>query len=61
MRNLHQNVATAQEVLQAVVPRLTGERDCACGHALDMAVVTAPDVRPEGAKQRLKLLLGDRA
>ena len=61
LRNLHQNVATAQAVLQAVVPRLTGERDCACGHALDMAVVTAPDVRPEGARQRLKLLLGDRA
>ena len=61
LRNLHQNVATARAVLQAVVPRLTGERDCACGHALDMAVVTAPDVRPQGAKQRLKLLLGDRA
>ena len=61
LRNLHRNVATAQTVLQAVVPRLTGERDCACGHALDMAVVTAPDVRPEGARQRLKLLLGDRA
>ena len=60
LRNLHHNVATAQAVLQAIVPRLTGERDCACGHALDMAVVTAPDVRPEGAKQRLKLLLGDR-
>ena len=61
LRNLHHNVATAQAVLQAIVPRLTGDRDCACGHALDMAVVTAPEVRPEGAKQRLKLLLGDRA
>ncbi len=61
LRNLHHNVATAQAVLQAIVPQLTGERDCACAHALDMAVVTAPDVRPEGTKQRLKLLLGDRA
>lgn len=61
LRNLHHNVATAQAVLQLVVPRLAGDRDCDCGHALDMAVVTAPDVRPEGAKQRLKLLLGDRA
>ena len=61
LRNLHHNVATAQAVLQAVVPRLTGARDCGCGHALDMAVVTAPEVRPAGARQRLKLLLGDRA
>ena len=61
LRNLHHNVATAQAVLQTIVPQLTGERDCACAHALDMAVVTAPDVRPEGTKQRLKLLLGDRA
>ncbi|MCY4623778.1 MAG: S-methyl-5'-thioadenosine phosphorylase [Chloroflexi bacterium] len=61
LRNLHHNVATAQAVLQTIVPQLTGDRDCPCGHALDMAVVTAPDARPEGAKQRLKLLLGDRA
>ena len=61
LRNLHHNVATAQDVLRRIVPHLTGERDCACAHALDMAVVTAPEVRPEGAKQRLKLLLGDRA
>jgi 5'-methylthioadenosine phosphorylase len=61
LRNLHQNIATAQEVLRRIVPRLTGDRDCACGHALDMAVVTAPEVRPAGARQQLKLLLGDRA
>ena len=63
LRNLHRNAATAQAVLQTIVPQLAGDgaRDCACAHALDMAVVTAPDARPEGAKQRLKLLLGDRA
>jgi 5'-methylthioadenosine phosphorylase len=61
LRNLHHNVATAQTVLQAIVPQLTGDRDCGCGHALDMAVVTAPEVRSAGARQRLKLLLGDRA
>ena len=61
LRHLHNNVATAQQVLGRVVPRLSGARDCACSRALDTAVVTAPDVRPEGAKRRLKLLLGDRA
>ena len=61
LRNLHHNVATAQDVLGRIVPRLGGERDCACAHALDVAVVTAPEVRPAGARQRLKLLLGDRA
>lgn len=61
LRNLHHNAATAQQVLQRIVPRMTGERDCACGHALDMAIVTAPEARPAGAVQRLKLLLGDRA
>ena len=61
LRNLHHNVATAQDVLGRIVPRLGGERDCDCARALDVAVVTAPEVRPAGARQRLKLLLGDRA
>ena len=61
VQNLQHNVATAQEVLRRAVPRLDADRDCGCRHALDTALITAPEVRPEGAKQRLKLLLGDRA
>ena len=61
MANLHHNAATAQDVLEHVLPRLAEGSDCPCRHALDMAVVTAPEARSPGARHRLKLLLGDRA
>lgn len=58
--NLQRNVATAQEVLRRVIPRIDGERACECGTALDSAVITAPErITPE-ARERLGLLLGDR-
>jgi 5'-methylthioadenosine phosphorylase len=58
--NLRMNVATAQEVLRKVIPRVLDERGCECGTALDSAVITAPErIAPE-ARERLSLLLGDR-
>jgi 5'-methylthioadenosine phosphorylase len=37
---LHRNVALAKRIVQAVMPSLAGHRNCACGHALDNAIVT---------------------
>jgi 5'-methylthioadenosine phosphorylase len=62
VETMRRNVATAREVVRNAVltlPRIA-ERTCACGHALDSAVITAPAQIPQVARERLALLLGDR-
>lgn len=62
VQTMHRNVATAREVIRnaALAMGRMGERSCACGHALDGAVMTAPAQIPAAARDRLALLLGDR-
>jgi 5'-methylthioadenosine phosphorylase len=62
IETMHKNVAMAREVIRNAVlglGRIRG-RTCACGHALDGAVLTAPARIPSSARERLALLLGDR-
>jgi 5'-methylthioadenosine phosphorylase len=62
VETMHRNVATAREVLRNAVLALDRirERTCACGRALEGAVITAPGQVPPAARERLALLLGDR-
>ena len=55
---LGENVAAAQRILKAVIPRLT-EMECAdgCANALASAIATAPDAVPAEVKQKFGLLL----
>ncbi len=55
---LTENVAAAQRILKAAIPRLA-EAACndGCGSALATAIATAPDAVPAEVKQRLGLLL----
>lgn len=55
---LQRNVQLAQEVIAGTVPQLQGERSCACCTALQYALITAPDMIPAAAKERLGLLIG---
>jgi len=59
---LKKNVATAREVVRqvALTAGELAERTCSCGHALDHAVMTAPDAIPPAARERVALLLGKR-
>ena len=59
---MHKNVETAREVLRNAALGLSRlhQSGCACGHALDSAVMTAPSMIPKPARDRLELLLGDR-
>ena len=59
---MQKNVAMAREVIRNAVLGLgrIRERTCACGHALDSAVLTAPARISSSARERLALLLGDR-
>jgi 5'-methylthioadenosine phosphorylase len=62
IETMHKNVATAREVVRNAALALgrMKERTCACGHALDSAVMTAPSQIPHQARERLGLLLGER-
>src|SRR6266852_1417676 len=57
VQNLLKNVATAREVLRAVIPTLVPPRTCACGHLLENAVITSPKAFPPKTRKRLALLL----
>src|SRR6059036_772870 len=57
VQNLLKNVATAREVLRAVIPTLAPPRTCACGHLLENAVITSPKAFPPKTRTRLALLL----
>lgn len=52
-----QNVANAQNVVRRAIPKLT-ERPCACGEALQHAIMTDFRIIPTEARERLGLLIG---
>ncbi len=62
IETMQRNIATSREVIRNAALTLDRirERTCACGHALDAAVMTAPSRIPPAARERLALLLGDR-
>ena len=54
---MRQNVAKARALILDAVPRLLAPPKCACGSALENAIMTAPDAIPADARLRLGLLL----
>jgi len=61
IRVLSENAAKAQRLIRALVPRLAAHRgDCphGCRHALDHAVITAPEARDPAALARLTAVAG---
>jgi 5'-methylthioadenosine phosphorylase len=57
IETLHRNVDLSRRILRTVVPALGEDRKCACGRALQAAVLTARDRIPAGTRKRLSLLL----
>ena len=56
--NLSKNVATSEEIIRRLLPRLSPERRCACPSALKNAIITARDAIPKDTKKRLAPLIG---
>jgi 5'-methylthioadenosine phosphorylase len=54
---LQRNVQLAQDVIGRAVPHLQGARTCPCNSALKQAIITAPEIIPAAAKERLGLLI----
>ena len=60
IRVLRQNVGNARRIVAATAGALPSRGLCTCAHALDTAVVTAPDAIPEQAKRDLAPILARR-
>ncbi len=58
VRNLQQNVQTAQAIIRRAVQRIARERICPCPHALENAIITDPAAIPPARKEQLALLIG---
>jgi 5'-methylthioadenosine phosphorylase len=60
VETMQRNVSAAREVVRAAAHSAgaLAERTCACGRALEHAVMTAREAMPAEARERLKLLLG---
>lgn len=58
IQNLMKNAALAKKVIQALVPKIKGERNCLCANALQYALITDRSIIPEVTKQKLDLIVG---
>jgi len=52
------NVSRAKEIVRRVLPAAGGARACACGAAAAHAIVTAKEIIPAAARERLRALYG---
>jgi 5'-methylthioadenosine phosphorylase len=58
MEVVRQNASTAQDVVRRIIRRLPVERDCGCGEALGMSLITEPDRVPAQTLRDLEPLIG---
>jgi 5'-methylthioadenosine phosphorylase len=58
IQNLMKNAELAKRIIQAVVPKIRGERNCICANALQYALITDRKTIPEETKRKLDLLVG---
>jgi 5'-methylthioadenosine phosphorylase len=56
--NVRRNVEAAQAIVRSVIPTIDVERDCACRHAIEFAIMTPADLIPETTRVKLDLLIG---
>lgn len=55
---LRNNVETAKRIINLAVPKLGGERGCACSEAARYALMTPPELVPPETRRRVELLFG---
>ena len=55
---LRQNIDTAKKIIKLAVSRIPEKRTCDCATALQMAIVTDPELIPAEQKKKLNLLIG---
>jgi 5'-methylthioadenosine phosphorylase len=56
--NLVRTLETAKKALKHAIVNLPVKRDCPCSHALENAIITAPELIPDKAKKDLGIIIG---
>jgi len=57
IRTLNANIDTAKQIIKLAAKKIPDNLGCNCGHALDGAIVTAPEKIPAETKKKLGLLI----
>jgi 5'-methylthioadenosine phosphorylase len=55
---IHQNVAMAKSIIRQAVTDISADRSCACGSAMQYAVITDKAVIPAETRQKLGPIIG---
>ena len=55
---IHQNVAMAKSIIRQAVADIASDRSCACGSAMQYAIITDKAVIPDETKQKLEPIIG---
>ncbi len=55
---IRNNVAMARQIIKVAAGKVATDRPCACGQALEFAIMTDPALIPERTKENLDLLVG---
>jgi len=58
VKNLNKGLKDAKEIIKNVIPKLPENRDCECASALKNAILTQPNMIPQGTLDRLELIVG---
>jgi 5'-methylthioadenosine phosphorylase len=58
IENLQANAALVKQAIATVLPTIPAARPCECGSALNMAIVTQPDLIPPQVKEELNPIIG---
>ena len=55
---IHQNVAMAKNIIRHAVAEISAERSCACGSAMQYAIITDKSAIPAEIRQKLEPIVG---
>ena len=58
LTNLAKNVAASQKVIRQMLPNVPSQRRCACGSALEGAIITDPDLIGKDVREQLAPIIG---
>jgi 5'-methylthioadenosine phosphorylase len=58
IKTLNENIALSKHIIKLAVKKIPAHPECNCAHALDGAIVTAPDKIPAETKKKMSLIIG---
>jgi 5'-methylthioadenosine phosphorylase len=57
IKTLNDNIALSKQIIKLAVKKIPEHPGCSCSHALDGAIVTAPEKIPTATKKKLGLII----